>query len=102
MHAAAMPQGAPCKPWGKPCASFLLCKMCQRAVLACACSSETTTVLLSLNRAVCAAGTMELFYSEAPDAMRSTASALQLLTVALGKCAAHASPIHVEMCWGLR
>ncbi|KAK9827716.1 hypothetical protein WJX81_004356 [Elliptochloris bilobata] len=29
-------------------------------------------------------GTMELFYSEAPDAMRSTASALQLVTTALG------------------
>jgi hypothetical protein len=49
------------------------------------------------DHAMYAAGTMELFYSEAPDAMRSTASALQLLTVALGKCAVH-SP-HIE--WGV-
>jgi peptide/histidine transporter 3/4 len=29
-------------------------------------------------------GTLEMFYSEAPESMRSTASALQLVTVALG------------------
>lgn len=58
----------------------------------CACMSCTPaacgrTPELDILRHACRAGTMELFYSEAPDAMRSTASALQLLTVALGKCA---------------
>lgn len=43
-------------------------------------------------------GTLEMFYSEAPESMRSTASAMQLVTVALGNYLSSALVSLVMLC----